>query len=53
MARDAATTAPQSTPAEQRAAREQQTAAGRCERELIGRVEDAAHDEQPVNSYHL
>jgi hypothetical protein len=53
MARGAVTTAPQNSPAEQRAAGEQQTAAGRCEREQIGRVADAAHEEQPVNSYQL
>ena len=53
MARDAVTTAPQNTPAEQGAAREQLTAAGRCEREQIGRGADAAHEEQPVNSYQL
>jgi hypothetical protein len=53
MAWGAVTTAPQNTPAEQRAARKQQTAAGRCWREQIGRVADAAHEEQPVNSYQL
>ncbi len=37
MARGAVTTAPQNTPAEQRAPGEQQAAAGRCEREQIGR----------------
>jgi hypothetical protein len=53
MAQGAVTTAPQNTPAEQRAAGEQQTAADRCEREQIGRDADAAHEEQPVNSYQL
>jgi hypothetical protein len=43
MARGAVTTAPQNTPAEQRAPGEQQAAAGRCEREQIGRGADAAH----------
>ncbi len=52
-ARDAVTTAPQNTPAAQRAAGKQQTAARRCEREQIGRVADAAHEEQPVNGYQL
>ncbi len=42
MAWDAHKTAPQNTPAEQKAAGKQQTAAGRCEREQIGRVADAA-----------
>jgi hypothetical protein len=53
MARGAVTTAPENTSAEQRAAGKQQTAAGRCEREQIGPVADAAHEEQPVNSYQL
>jgi hypothetical protein len=53
MARDAVTTAPQNTPAEQRAAGKQQKAAGRCEREQTGQVADAAHEEKPVNSYQL
>ena len=52
MARDAVTTAPQSTPAEQRAAREQQTAAGRCKREQIARTANAAHQEQ-AKSYEM
>ncbi len=38
---------------QQRAAGEQQTAAGRCEHEQIGRVPNAAHEKQPANSYEL
>jgi hypothetical protein len=53
MARGAVTTAPQNAAAEQRAPGEQQAAAGRCEREQIGRGADTAHEEQPVNSYQL
>jgi hypothetical protein len=33
--------------------RAKQTATDRCGREQIGRVADAAHEEQPVNSYQL
>jgi hypothetical protein len=53
MARDAVTTAPQYTPAEQRAAGEQQAAAGRCEPEQMRRVANAAHEKQPADSYEL
>jgi hypothetical protein len=49
MTQDAVITAPQTTSA----AGEQQTATGRCEREQIGRVADAAYKVQPVNSYQL
>jgi hypothetical protein len=38
---------------QQRAAGKQQTAAGRCEHEQIGRVANAAHEEQLANSYEL
>jgi hypothetical protein len=38
---------------QQRAARKQRTAAGRCEREQIGQVPNAAHEEQSANSYEL
>jgi hypothetical protein len=38
---------------QQRAAGKQRTAAGRCEREQIGRVANAVHEEQPANSYEL
>jgi hypothetical protein len=37
----------------QRAAGEQQAAAGRCEREQMGRVVNAAHEKQPADSYEL
>jgi len=53
MARGADTTAPQNAPGEQRAPGEQQAAAGRCEREQIGRGANTAHEEQPVSSYQL
>jgi hypothetical protein len=36
-----------------RVAGKQQAAAGRCEREQMGHVANAAHEEQPVNSYQL
>jgi hypothetical protein len=49
MARDAVTAVPQTTSA----AREQQTATGRCEHEQMGRVVNAAHKEQLVNSYQV
>jgi hypothetical protein len=38
---------------QQRAAGEQQMAVGRCEREQMGRVANAAHKKQPANSYQL
>ncbi len=38
---------------QQRAAGKQRTAAGRCEREQIARVANAAHEERPANSYEL
>ncbi len=38
---------------QQRAAGKQQTAAGRCGREQIARVANAAHEEWPANSYEL
>ncbi len=38
---------------QQRAAGKQQTAAGRCKREQIWRVTNAAHEEQSANSYEL
>jgi hypothetical protein len=36
-----------------RGSREQRTAAGRGEREQMRRVANAAHEEQPANSYEL
>ncbi len=38
---------------QQRAAGKQQTAAGRCEREQMWKVANAAHEKQPANSYKL
>jgi hypothetical protein len=38
---------------QQRAAGKQRTAAGRCGREQIARVANAAHKERPANSYEL
>jgi hypothetical protein len=37
----------------QRAAGEQQAAVGRCEREQMGRVANAAHEKQPADSFQL
>ncbi len=38
---------------QQKAARKQQTVAGRCEHEQIARAMNAAHEEQPANGYEL